>query len=231
VSIRATRRRQISNSSARFGAPGAGRAAGTGLALAKDVHINRRSTLLAISLSAVSSPALAQMAPDAVPAVSAPRAPQMAEPPPPVETYSAQIVAADLGGLVAFTMLAGATNEASLLLLQPLGAPVVHAVHGHFGRAFGSLVLNVGLPIAGAFIGASIDAAHCGGEEILCGMGGVVLGGMTGIASAVVIDAAVLARLPDEAPERERAASAHGVTPLFALNRDGGLSLGLGGRF
>jgi hypothetical protein len=228
-------RRQISNNLT----PSAGRAVrfgvGMALALAGGVLTNRRWMLLLsllISLAAVSSSsaAFAQVAPAPV-SPSAPPVAQTGEPLPPTETYSAQIVAADLGALLGFLVIGSSTDQSKLLLLPPLAAPVVHGIHGHFGRAAISFALNLSLPTAGALVGFAVDSQHCGAEDWFCGLGGLVVGGFVGIASAIVIDAAVLARLPDEESPRGRTASAHDVRPLFALNRDGGLSLGLGGRF
>lgn len=202
------------------------------LALAAGVLTNRRWTLLlslVMSLAAMSSPSLAHA--QLAPAPAAPPVAQALDPLPPTETYSAQIVAADVGALLGLFVIAGSTNQAKLLLLPPLAAPVVHGIHGHFGRAALSFALNLSLPAAGALVGFALDSQHCGGEEWFCGLGGFIVGGFAGIASAIVIDAAVLARLPDEDSARGRATSSHAVTPLFALNRDGGLSLGLGGRF
>lgn len=83
-----------------------------------------------------------------------------------------------------------------------LCAPIVHAAHGGGDRAAGSVGLRIGLPAAGALIGAGIFLAadKCHGE--LCGLGGVVAmiaGAAVGAIAASIVDAAVLAKEPASA--------------------------------
>jgi hypothetical protein len=80
----------------------------------------------------------------------------------------------------------------SLLWLGFLGyeaAPaVVHAAHRNPGRAFASMGIRLGMPLAGAFLGASL-ASDC--NRNLCEAGGAGIGVMLGMAGAIAIDAAV----------------------------------------
>jgi hypothetical protein len=70
-----------------------------------------------------------------------------------------------------------------------LGAPVTHFAHDNPGRGLGSLALRAGLPFAFGAIGATSE--DCSGDDF-CGLGGAVLGGLLGIATAITVDAAVL---------------------------------------
>ena len=147
------------------------------------------------------------------------------------EPYSGQILAADLGAMLLSLSAAGMTNEGAFVLLAPLGGPTVHALHGHPGRALGSLLLNVALPVAGGYVGYRIDAASCGPDAWFCGVGGLVLGGLAGIVTAMVTDAAVLARLPEDDTALAHVTTERSITPLFAVNHEGSVALGVAGRF
>jgi hypothetical protein len=48
-----------------------------------------------------------------------------------------------------------------------LGAPVVHAFHGRFQYAFGSLALRVGLPLLALGVASSECSGECGGLILL----------------------------------------------------------------
>jgi hypothetical protein len=79
-----------------------------------------------------------------------------------------------------------------------LGTPILHLVHENPGRAFASLGIRVGAPIALGVIGAAAeDCANHGGD--FCGLGGALVGATMGIVAAVTIDAAVFAY--DDPPE------------------------------
>ena len=108
-----------------------------------------------------------------------------------------------------------------------LGAPILHARRGNWDSFGGSLLVRLGLPVAGALVGALAGAASCrdGGEdEVPC----PVVGGMFGIAAgglaAMIIDAAVMAREPRKG---ERSAF---VQPLV-VPTSGGAAFSLAGRF
>jgi hypothetical protein len=72
-----------------------------------------------------------------------------------------------------------------------VGAPIVHFAHGRVGAGFASAGLRVGLPIVAALIGFAAEDCH-GGD--FCGLGGLAIGVLVGGASAIALDAAVLAR-------------------------------------
>lgn len=110
--------------------------------------------------------------------------------------YGWQTLVADGAALV--TGIAGAhfsSEELGYLTAggYVLGGPIVHLTRENFGRAGASLALRVGLPLTFASVGAA--AANCeGSEELFCGIGEVVIGGLIGVTTAIALDAAVLAR-------------------------------------
>lgn len=121
-----------------------------------------------------------------------------------------------------------------------LGGPLVHLAHGHAGRALGSAALRAGLPLGGALIGSAIGESRCDSEtdpELFCGLGEVAAGFIVGVATASIVDAAVLARDQVEvAPERTGLIQVGRVsaTPnVIASTSTGGkhLSLGVTGTF
>jgi hypothetical protein len=77
-----------------------------------------------------------------------------------------------------------------------LGGPATHLLHDSPSRGAGSLGLRLGLPIAFGFIGSSLE--RCSEDFDLCGVPGAIVGGVLGIATAVVLDASVLGY--DEVP-------------------------------
>lgn len=105
-----------------------------------------------------------------------------------------------------------------------LGAPVVHATHGRFAYAGGSLAMRLGGPLAGGLVGLVTGVflpipTESIGQRLVVGMyGGAALGAV----GASVIDAAVFAR---ESPSRP-AKAAHAapvaphVVPTFAVTRE-----------
>ena len=115
-----------------------------------------------------------------------------------------------------------------------LGGPVVHTANGRPLIGIGDLGLRAGAPfvvgIAGALIGAAINEGNGWNSSEF---GGFVLGFFTGIVSAVVIDASLLARervpvTDDAARSAPRAAS---IAPLLSPRPAGGVDVGVGGTF
>jgi hypothetical protein len=87
------------------------------------------------------------------------------------------------------------------LLSYELGPGIVHFVHRNPGRGFASFGMRLGLPLAGAFVGASVSS-NCDG--FLCEADGAAAGLLLGMAGAIAIDAAVFA-YDDRRPRRARA--------------------------
>jgi hypothetical protein len=107
------------------------------------------------------------------------------------------------------------------------GGPIVHARRGHVDKFGSSLLLRLGLPVAGLLGGGALGWAACGKgnqEDIPCpavtGAIGLAAGGL----AAMVIDAAVVAREP------VTGAGARFVQPLV-LPTAGGAAFALAGRF
>lgn len=114
-----------------------------------------------------------------------------------------------------------------------LGAPIVHAAHGSWGTAAGSVGLRVGLPLLGAFVGSEgLDRGSC---RELC-VGGVI-GAGAGILTAIALDAAALSweTVPvtkqDRDEARARPARSFAVSPGIAPRREGGVDVGVTGVF
>lgn len=114
------------------------------------------------------------------------------------------------GGMIAAASL-GISASATYLL----GAPIVHAAHGHWDKAGISLGLR-SLPIAFAtpLLASGSDDAQRVGVGVL----------VAGAAAAMAIDAAVIAREDVSPAPREKPRL--GVAPnIDAVNRGGGVSL------
>lgn len=78
-----------------------------------------------------------------------------------------------------------------------LAAPIIHLSHDEGGRAGASLLLRLGLPIAGAFGGAALTRHACAPDDEDCDDGaleGAILGFGLGILTAMVVDTAFIAR-------------------------------------
>jgi hypothetical protein len=86
---------------------------------------------------------------------------------------------------------------------------IVHFVHKNPGRAFASFGIRLGMPLAGAFVGAAA-ASGCRGYE--CEAVGAGVGFLFGMGGAIAIDAAVLAY---DDPESSRRAAR--VLPFASL--------------
>lgn len=155
-------------------------------------------------------------------------------PPSPIstESYGAEIVGCDLAGLVVTWALA--TKAQGWAALSYFAAsPVVHSVHGNFGRALGGLLLHVASPAAGVLVGLAMERSICSSsDEDYCGLAVVGMGFMGGMIAATAIDAAVLARKVPVHSSSSPASSQASLTPTFSLARAGGGALaGIAGRF
>lgn len=146
-------------------------------------------------------------APEYTPPSPAQRAPHAApytkqsalEYPPPDEPgsrevwYGYQILAAL--GVSHLTLIVGAATEDVTIIGMGIGghflsAPIVHWANGEVGRGFGSLAMNVGLPLGGLFVGYGVGAIT--GDPSASGVGAILVGAM-GLIAAPVIDVAALA--------------------------------------
>lgn len=146
--------------------------------------------------------------------------------------YGWQTLAADAATLSTFVAVGvigerGGSDEvaAPLSVIGVLGyefAPgIVHFAHRHPGRGFASFGIRLGLPLAGALLGASVTSG-CNG--FLCEAGGAAVGSLVGVGGAIAIDAAVFA-YDDPLPDARARTS---LVPLVVLTRERAL-FGLGG--
>lgn len=112
------------------------------------------------------------------------------------------------------------------LLGYELGPGIVHFVHRNPGRGFASFGVRLGMPLTGAFLGASVSS-NCDGFR--CEEDGAALGFLLGMAGAIAIDAAVFA-FDERRPRPERTSGAtRGLTPLVSVV-PGRAWVGVGGR-
>jgi len=137
-------------------------------------------------------------------------------------SYSGRIVLADLAAL-GLVLGAGVTESGGIAwmgLATYLCAPaVVHMREARPGAALASLGLRALMPVAGATVGYHIEVSD-GCHSEFCGLGGVLMGGLVGGATAVVIDQFFLAR-----PSRAEVATRRWA-PTAAMSSQGG-SVGL----
>jgi hypothetical protein len=136
------------------------------------------------------------------------------------ESYGASVFISD--ALAAGLLIGGASESSSTVaglgfLLYALGGPVVHAANGEPGRAFASLGLRAGVPIAGAMLGYGLGRGTCNSSSSC--FGAAILGGLGlfgGAVAASVIDGAVLAKR--QVTEEVQAAR---ITPHVAIDSTG----------
>jgi hypothetical protein len=88
---------------------------------------------------------------------------------------------------------------------------IVHFAHGNPGRGFASFGMRLGMPIAGAFLGAATSSG-CDGFE--CEASGAALGLLLGMGGAIAIDAAIFAY---DDPERTHQGREGRLVPLVAV--------------
>jgi len=126
-------------------------------------------------------------------------------------------------------------------LARPLVPPVIHWAHGHVGKGFGSLGLNVGGPLTLGLIGSLISQAGSDGRCGMfgCGTPGLAAGLLIGGLAAPIIDVAVLSNeevlVPAE-PDGTKPPSVM-LVPIFSVGhvgrggREGRGGLALAGQF
>src|SRR5262249_911775 len=154
--------------------------------------------------------------------MTAPREPATSLPAASSQWYGWQILLSD----AAVFSFAGLTHNASIAYGWVGGGAIVHLGHGNVGPGLASAVLRVGLPLVGLSLGAA-SASGCAGDW--CGLGDVVAGGLIGMASAELIDVALLAH--DSAPPSATVRTAQHsdgveVSPVVRAGRSGfGLDL------
>ena len=181
------------------------------------------SAALALIAAVLGAPALARANPDGLP-------PRPDTPAPSATSYAGQVVLADLAGVVGTGLMLSNTRQVKTSFAPVLlASPIVHLVHGNPGKAAASLLLNVGVPLAGAFLTYSLDRATCTpSDNGGCGPEGAVPGALLGFLIAVVLDASLLAH---ESPAPAPAPARPSLAPSLSLSRAGGGTIGLTGNF
>ncbi|MCE9577747.1 MAG: hypothetical protein K8W52_31730 [Deltaproteobacteria bacterium] len=146
--------------------------------------------------------------------------------------YGGQLLLADAAGLTALTVLTNlddhgrggqaigtlARGAVGSLALTPA---IIHASHGNYAAAFGSVALRVGLPAAGLAIGAGA----CTDSTDWC-LGPPLLGFAAGALTAILVDDLVLAR-----ESRTVTTGAPRFQVGIAPRADHGMTVSLGGAF
>lgn len=139
-----------------------------------------------------------------------------------VEHYGWQIVIADAATTVLFVNGQGRPG----LALYALAGPIIHGAHEQVGGAMASLALRLGLPVLSAWTWGWYAHSRCAPHDDDCETDGAVAVGLVlGFASAMVLDATVLAH----AAKPRRAAGATWMPQVTASSQR--VALGVLGRF
>jgi hypothetical protein len=151
-------------------------------------------------------------------------------------SYRAQLIVSDVVGT---SLLVGGIGQAFSdgepaqpvftlgLVTYGFGAPIIHLVHHHPGRALASLALRVAAPIVTAGIGSQLrtcfvtSSADCNVDEAAASHAGI--GALIGALSAMAVDTVWLGAA-------EPARPAPSWTPTVGANRSA-VTLGLAGTF
>ncbi|MBX3227110.1 MAG: hypothetical protein KIT84_35760 [Labilithrix sp.] len=161
------------------------------------------------------------------------------------EWYGWQTIALDASALALVAIGAGADNAERAFPFGVagygtylLGAPIVHVVHDHVGRAFGDLGIRLLAPPLTAIAGLAIASAAAGGdsgtdERVDAALTGTLVGAVVGVLGASALDAGVLAWEDEPAAKAEKKTAARTgptIAPSVAPTRSG-FAAGLTGTF
>ncbi|MBI5536709.1 MAG: hypothetical protein HY898_28575 [Deltaproteobacteria bacterium] len=144
--------------------------------------------------------------------------------------YGWEIILSDVASLSVLGIGAASGDDAGASMgISILGyvfvPPTLHLAHNNYGRAGLSLLTRIGFPVVGALIGYE-DENCSSSSDRSCGSDGAVIGGIVGLGTAMILDAALLAR--DYAPKDQAPSSASmrwTLAPSMGKSR-GGLSFG-----
>lgn len=150
---------------------------------------------------------------------------------PPQESYAGQIILGDLAAVGASALIASKAG-AGLAVTLPwlLVSPTIHGLHGNVQSSGLSLLLHAGLPLTFGFVGFEIESASCTPNEWFCGLGGAALGGLIGMVSATILDAALLAHRPATRATASRQ-SHWSILPTASIASNGTPNVGVLGTF
>lgn len=136
-------------------------------------------------------------------------------------------------GMLAASMRGGGALPWFGLGVYALGGPIVHLAHQEYGRAAGSLVINVLTPVLVGAVAHSMDKGCAGREE--CGLdaiSGMIGGVVFGMLAAPLIDGITMGW--EDAPRKPPPAIAVQPTVTIARKEQNGASttmFGLAGAF
>lgn len=151
------------------------------------------------------------------------------------EWYGYQTLLVDMAGIGMGLGAAGGGYPLAItgLATYLVGGPVVHAAHGNGAKVAIDIGVRLGAPTAGAMTGALLACAGgCRGDfGPLAGVVGGAFGAGIGALTAIVIDAAVLAREPAERRATEAKWDGKPVVRPEVSSLPGGGAVGLAGAF
>jgi hypothetical protein len=147
------------------------------------------------------------------------------------DSYAGEIILGDLAAVGAAALIASKSG-AGLAVTLPwlIVSPTIHGLHGNAQSSGLSFLLHAGLPLTFGFVGFEIESASCTPNDWFCGLGGAALGGLVGMLSATIVDAAVLAHRPAIRTTASR--QAHwSILPTASIASNGTPNVGLLGTF
>ncbi|MFO0639960.1 MAG: hypothetical protein U0183_12160 [Polyangiaceae bacterium] len=151
------------------------------------------------------------------------------------EWYGYQTLLVDVAGIGMTIGSAGGGYPLAIagLATYVAGGPIVHAAHGHGAKVAIDLGIRLGAPTAGLLTGALIGCAGgCRGDlGGLAGVVGGVFGAGIGVVTAIVIDAAVIAREPAEQGKASAKWDGKPIVRPEVTSLPGGGAVGVGGAF
>ncbi len=158
----------------------------------------------------------------------------VSEPTTPTDWYGWQIIAADATAISLVLIGAGEEGDAGPVLVAAgfgvflLGAPFLHVANGEEENSAGSVALRMGAPVSGFLLGGFIGAGSGGDNDLGAALTGLVIGFTAGVATAMTVDAAFIAK-KDAKMEHPEAAKVS-VAPSVAVTPKGAFT-GLAGTF
>ena len=143
--------------------------------------------------------------------------------------YGLWVAGVDVAG---FALTLATENGSFFAGSYLLGAPAVHLFQGNFKAALGSFGLRTGLVLGGMFIGGRVD--RCGDGNYGCDVDNLLIGGLIGAGSALLLDWFWLSEKTTYVSSRQPALLRAGslqANPDLQVSNTGSMMLGLRGSF
>ncbi len=156
------------------------------------------------------------------------------EPTTPSDWYGWQIIVADTTAISIVLIGAGQEGDARIGLIGAgvgaylVGGPFVHVANGEEDSSAGSAGLRMGAPVAGFYLGGFMGSGSGGEGQLGATLAGALIGFTAGVATAMTVDAAFIAKKDAEIDRPDDAKFS--VAPSVALTPKGA-STGLSGTF